>query len=85
MLFEDYYKIKSNKDYIGLDVEELNAVECHFSLNINVYRFNGKKAELERHSVKEYEDVLYLNIFTDKKQNLHHFRLPAFLLSCCWY
>ena len=73
ILFQEYYKIKLSKEYTGVDVEELSDVEHHFFVNINVYRYNGNKAELERHSDKEYKDSLYLNIFTDTNKNVHHF------------
>jgi hypothetical protein len=41
---------------------------------VNVYRFNGKKAVMERrHSDKEYKDVINLYIYSDLNQKLHHF------------
>jgi hypothetical protein len=72
-LYRDYYKVKADKIYSGVDIQELNQIEEHFRVNINVYRFNGKKALMERHSKKNYESTISLNIYTDLDQNLHHF------------
>lgn len=49
-LYKDYYKIKTSKNYSGVDIQELDEIEDYFIVNINIYRFNGKKAVMERHS-----------------------------------
>ena len=72
-LYKDYYKAKAHKNYSGVDIQEPNDIEDYFRVNINVYRFNGKKALMERHSKKNYESTISLNIYTDLDQNLHHF------------
>ena len=72
-LYKDYYKIKGNKNYSGVDIQELDEIEDYFIVNINIYRFNGKKAVMERHSTKTYKSSLSLNIYTELDQNLHNF------------
>jgi hypothetical protein len=72
-LYKDYYKIKGKKNYSGVDIQELDEIEDYFIVNVNIYRFNGKKAIMERHSKKTYKSTLSLNIYTDLDQNLHHF------------
>jgi len=72
-LYRDYYKVKADKNYSGVDIQELDEIEDHFSVNINVYRFNGKKAVMERHSKKNHDNTVSLNIYKDLDQNLHHF------------
>lgn len=72
-LYRDYYKVKADKNYSGVDIQELDEIEDHFSVNINIYRFNGKKAVMERHSKKNHDNTVSLNIYKDLDQNLHHF------------
>jgi hypothetical protein len=72
-LFKDYYKIKGNRNYSGVDIHELGEIEDYYSVNVNIYRFNGKKAVMERHSKKTYKSTVSLNIYTELDQNLHHF------------
>jgi hypothetical protein len=72
-LYKDYYKIKGYKKYSGVDIQELDDIEDYFIVNVNIYRFNGKKAVMERHSKKTYQSTLSLNIYTELDQNLHHF------------
>jgi stress-induced morphogen len=57
-LYKDFYKSKAGKMYSGVEIQELDQIETHFSVNINVYRFNGKKAVMERHSKKTYKSTL---------------------------
>jgi hypothetical protein len=53
-LYKDYYKISVNKNYPGMNIHELDKIEDYFGVNIHVYRFNGKKALMERHSEKSF-------------------------------
>jgi hypothetical protein len=46
----------------GVDMHELDKIEDHFNVNINIYRFNGKKAVMERHSRKNCDSTLCLII-----------------------
>ncbi|OAJ44405.1 hypothetical protein BDEG_27633 [Batrachochytrium dendrobatidis JEL423] len=57
-LYKDYYKTNVKKCYPKLDIQELKEIESHFFVNVNIYRFNGKKAVMERHSGKEYRRLL---------------------------
>ncbi|OAJ43220.1 hypothetical protein BDEG_26593 [Batrachochytrium dendrobatidis JEL423] len=57
-LYKDYYKTNVKKCYPKLDIQELEEIESHFFVNVNIYRFNGKKAVMERHSGKEYRRLL---------------------------
>jgi ribosomal protein L37AE/L43A len=72
-LYKDYYKISVNKNYPGMDIQGLDKIEDYFGVNIHVYRFNGKKALMERHSEKSFDSTLSLNIYSDLRQNHHHF------------
>ena len=58
-LYKDYYKVKPDKSYPGVDIQELDSIEDHFSVNINIYRFNGKKAVMERHSRKNCDSTVF--------------------------
>ncbi|OAJ45177.1 hypothetical protein BDEG_28338 [Batrachochytrium dendrobatidis JEL423] len=51
-LYKDYYKTNVKKCYPKLDIQELKEIESHFFVNVNIYRFNGKKAVMERHSAQ---------------------------------
>ena len=72
-IFDSFYKTKINKNYKGIDFEELSDIELFFNININIYRYNGVKAYMERHSAYDYESTLNLNIFTEIETNRHHF------------
>ncbi|EGF76579.1 hypothetical protein BATDEDRAFT_28413 [Batrachochytrium dendrobatidis JAM81] len=58
-LYKDYYKTNVKKCYPKLDIQELEEIESHFFVNVNIYRFNGKKAVMERHSGHKYLQSLY--------------------------
>ncbi|OAJ39749.1 hypothetical protein BDEG_23575 [Batrachochytrium dendrobatidis JEL423] len=58
-LYKNYYKVKPDKSYPGVDIQELDSIEDHFSVNINIYRFNGKKAVMERHSRKNCDSTVF--------------------------
>ncbi|OAJ40356.1 hypothetical protein BDEG_24101 [Batrachochytrium dendrobatidis JEL423] len=51
-LYKDYYKTNVKKCYPKLDIQELKEIESHFFVNVNIYRFDGKKAVMERHSAQ---------------------------------
>jgi hypothetical protein len=70
--FNKYYN-KSHSDYKGVDIEELNDIETHFNVNINIYRLESDKAVMERHSSQNYQITLNLNIFTEMETGRHHF------------
>jgi hypothetical protein len=67
-LFEQYYKKSFNK-YQGVDEAELESIENYFSIKINIYSTTEKKAILLRHSNKQINDILNLNLYTDKQIN----------------
>ncbi|OAJ40907.1 hypothetical protein BDEG_24590 [Batrachochytrium dendrobatidis JEL423] len=69
-LFKSYYTFKPDQSYCGVEMQELDTIENHFDVNINVYRFNGTKAVMERHSKKTFESTLSLNIYTDVDNKL---------------
>ncbi|EGF79444.1 hypothetical protein BATDEDRAFT_25791 [Batrachochytrium dendrobatidis JAM81] len=69
-LFKSYYTFKPDQSYCGVEMQELDTIENHFDVNINVYRFNGTKAVMERHSKKTLESTLSLNIYTDVDNKL---------------
>jgi hypothetical protein len=71
-VFNKYYN-KSHSDYKGVDVEELNDIESHFNVNINIYRVENDKAVIQRHSSKNYQLTLNLNVFTEIQPGRHHF------------
>jgi ribosomal protein L30E len=71
-LFEEYYKT-STKNYQGVDLNELEAVESHFSVKINVYIFTEKKVKMVRHSQSKLNDIMNRNLYNDTKQKLNHF------------
>ena len=54
-------------------MEDLDDIEAYFNIKINVYRLNGNRASMERHSDKNFKNVLNLNIYSDDQNNLHHF------------
>ncbi|EGF80262.1 hypothetical protein BATDEDRAFT_25157 [Batrachochytrium dendrobatidis JAM81] len=60
-LFKSYYTFKPDQSYCGVEMQELDTIENHFDVNINVYRFNGTKAVMERHSKKTFESTLTYN------------------------
>ncbi|KAK5667884.1 hypothetical protein QVD99_004935 [Batrachochytrium dendrobatidis] len=66
-LFHDYYGIKINKDYSGIDVKHPNDIEKHYSVSINVYRFNSNKPMMKRHSDKHYKQIWITDIYTNLK------------------
>lgn len=67
-LFEEYYK-KSFNNYQGVDEEEFESIETYFSVKINIYCTTEKKATLLRHSNKQINDILNLNLYNDKQIN----------------
>ena len=58
-LYKDYYKAKPDKGYPGVDMHELDGIEDHYNVNINISRLNGKKAVMERHSRKNCDSTLF--------------------------
>lgn len=66
-LFEEYYKT-STKNYQGIDIDELEAVESHFSVKINVYVATEKKVQMVRHSQSNLNDIMNLNLYSDTEQ-----------------
>ncbi|CAF3781358.1 unnamed protein product [Rotaria socialis] len=71
-VFNKYYN-KSHSDYKGVDIEELNDIESHFNVNINIYLLENDKAVMERHSFQNYQLTLNLNVFTEIETGRHHF------------
>ena len=67
-LFDEYYK-KSFKNYQGVDEDELDSIENHFSVKINIYRTTEKKAIMVKHSPSQYNNILNLNLYTEKQIN----------------
>jgi hypothetical protein len=65
-IFEEHYK-ESFNNYQGVDEEELESIETYFSVKINIYSTTEKKAILIRHSNKQFNDILNLNLYTDKQ------------------
>lgn len=63
-LYKDYYKIKGNKNYSGVDIQELVEIEDYFIVNINIkkylqllypkyFRFFGMISHLEDENIKK--------------------------------
>ncbi len=71
-LFEQYNKT-STKNYQGVDFDELEAIESHFSVKINVYVATEKKVQMIRHSQSKLNDIMNLNLYSDTEQKLNHF------------
>ncbi len=67
-LFEEYYK-RNFKNYQGVDEEELDSIENYFSIKVNIYRTTEMKVIMVRHSNKQFNDILNLNLYTDKQIN----------------
>ena len=67
-LFEDYYK-RSFNNYQGVDEEELDSIENHFLIKVNIYKTTEKNAVMVRHSNKQFDDILYLNLYTENQIN----------------
>jgi hypothetical protein len=67
-LFEEYYK-RILENYQGINEEELDSIENHFSIKVNIYKTTEKNAVMLRHSNKQFDDILYLNLYTVKKIN----------------
>jgi len=55
-LFEEYYKT-TTKNYQGVDFDDLEAIESHFSVKINVYVATEKKVQMVRHSQSKLNDT----------------------------
>ena len=72
-LYESYYKCKDITHYVGIGYEELTNEKVHFEDDINVYRYNGIKAYMIRHSKMNYQSTMNLNIYNDLTTNKHHF------------
>jgi hypothetical protein len=71
-LFKEYYK-NTPKNYQGVDEDELEAIENHFSIKINVYVATEHKVQMARHFQSNFNDIMNLNLYSDTEQKLHHF------------
>jgi hypothetical protein len=72
-LFEEYYKSKPTEVYGGFDIDELENVESHFKVCINIYSINSKHVEIERLSNQNYPKSMNLNLYTEPNTGRHHF------------
>jgi hypothetical protein len=62
IVFNKYYN-KSHSDYEGVDADELNDIESHFNVNINIYRLDKDRAVMKRHSSQNYQPALNFESF----------------------
>ena len=72
-LFEEYYKSKPTEVYGGFDIDELENVESHFKVCINIYSINSRHVEIERLSNLKYPKSMNLNLYTEPNTDRHHF------------
>jgi hypothetical protein len=72
-LFEKYYKSNPTEVYGGFDIDELENVESHFKVCINIYSMNSRHVEIERLSTQKYPKIVNLNLYTEPNTGRHHF------------
>ena len=83
-LFKEYYKTTTVKDYKGVDLDlELLDIETYFKINIKIYELDiNRKAAVYKRSTSEYQDTLYLNLFSNHLSYIKYFDNYANSFRC---
>jgi hypothetical protein len=72
-LFKQYYQSYPTNDYNGVELDELDGIEEHFQVKINVYSWNNKVIDMERHSSKLLTSIINLNLYSESQTQRYHF------------